>query len=149
MTEKLNFTEKKCLYTNKLEYFLNFEPITFSVWARASEVLRLRRKFSPFLSSLCPCVISRHTHTHTGARPHAQTKEGNKNLGHKPENSPGFESRWNVFYGFFSIFKDMYRMIRSVTRFKAINIDKKWKYLSNFPAVTLQALWKFFIKVIH
>jgi hypothetical protein len=42
---------------------------------------------------------------------------------------------------FSMIYKDTYRMIRPMVSFRVIKIDKKYKNLSNFPAVTLLALF--------
>jgi hypothetical protein len=38
------------------------------------------------------------------------------------------------------IFNDTYRMVRPMISFRIIKTGKKWKHLSNFPAVTLRAL---------
>jgi hypothetical protein len=42
---------------------------------------------------------------------------------------------------FSMILKDTYRMTMPIISFQAINIDKKGKHLSNFPAVTVRGLW--------
>jgi hypothetical protein len=41
------------------------------------------------------------------------------------------------------IFKEKYRMIWPMISFRAINIDNKCKYQSNFPSVTLRTLCYF------
>jgi hypothetical protein len=42
------------------------------------------------------------------------------------------------------LLSDTHRMIKPMISFQAINIDTKCKHLSNFPTVTLWALWKNF-----
>jgi hypothetical protein len=39
----------------------------------------------------------------------------------------------------------MYQMMRPMISFWAINIDKRYKHLSDFPTVTLQALYLSFV----